>query len=78
MRESSIITKLRQGEVVSIEDLQLRMTEGEIKPGDVYVAERNTGPKLLTAREIGIGCIHPYDANSYSFDIWECVKVEAD
>lgn len=48
----------------------------EIKPGDSYIAERNTGPKLLTC-----GYIHPkhwvspVEQYAYCFDTWECAKV---
>jgi hypothetical protein len=52
------------------------MDQGEIQPGDLYVAERNTGPQLLTAREVNreFNCIYPTEP-AYAYDIWECVKV---
>ncbi len=49
MREYRTLNALRRGEVIDIEGIELKMDDGEIKPGDLYVAERNTGPKLLTA-----------------------------
>lgn len=48
--------------------------QAEIKPDDLYIAERNTGVKLLTCREIGDRCIVPKEV-AYSFDTWECAKV---
>ena len=81
MREYFTINALRRGEIVDLGGILVKKDEGEIKPGDIYVAERNTGPKLLTAREVvmaGCGCcisyIHPTTAD-YSFDGFESVKV---
>lgn len=76
-REYRTLKALRGGEVVDLGGILVEMDTGEIKPGDLYVAEGNTGPHLLTAREINTegGCIHPVDRGVYSFDIHECVKV---
>ncbi len=58
--------------------------DDEIKPGDNYLAWRNTGPVLLTCasvhRDSSIigGCVNaePIDGKiQYAFDLWECVKV---
>jgi len=67
---------LRQGKVVEIEGRKLKMVDDIIEPGDVYVAERNTGPKVLTAKSVNEhgGYIHPTTPD-YAFDICECVKV---
>lgn len=65
-----------KGETFQFEGLLLTMSDEEIKAGDTYVAGRNTGPHLLTAREIGAGCIHSREF-MYSFDIYECRKVVA-
>lgn len=69
--------RLRAGEIIDFEGVQLKMDPSEIEPGDIYVAERNTGPKLLTAKEVDteIGCIFPVE-QEYPYDIPECVKVE--
>ena len=82
MRAYATLKKLLSGEVIDFEGIMLKRAEGEIKQGDLYIAERNTGPKLLTAREIvmaACGCcvshIHPVDFPAYSFDGGECVKV---
>lgn len=45
-----------------------------IRPGDLYLARRNTGYKLLTCRELGEACVYPVEVG-YPFDFNECVKV---
>lgn len=76
LRAYVTLTALRRGEVINIDGLCLKMDQGEIGSGDLYVAERNSGPKLLTAREVNFerGCIFPTTFD-YAFDIHECVKV---
>ncbi len=63
---------------VMFEGVELKLDDTPIKPGDLYLAERNTGPKLLTCREVSsqFQCIHPIEIG-YSFDTWECRKVVA-
>lgn len=46
----------------------------EIKPGDLYLAERNTGLKLLTCAEVKNGCIFNKEGE-YPYDLYECKKV---
>ncbi len=60
---------------VEIEELWFELSDDEIKPGNLYVAERNTGPILLECRKVDKenGYIVPIDG--YPFDIWECKKV---
>lgn len=58
--------------------LTLSNERGDIAPGDLYIAGRNSGPHLLTARTINkedgwIGSHEP----AYPFDIHECRKVLA-
>jgi len=76
MREYASLKKLRAGEILDLDGILLKMDEGEIREGDLYVAERNTGPKLLTAKKVNHdrGWIEP-TSNDYSFDLGECVKV---
>ena len=75
-REYATIRRLLNGEIVDLGGILFEMDEGDIKPGDLYIAERNTGPKLLEAREISEEgfCIHPTSMD-YSFNTNECVKV---
>jgi hypothetical protein len=79
VREYKTLKALRQGEVVDLGGILVKMDDGEIKPGDLYVAERNTGPKLLTCREVNVegGWIEPTTFPDYSYDTNECVKVRA-
>lgn len=88
MREYRTIRALRKGEVVELEGVKFKMDvdengkEKEIGPGDPYIAERNTTPKLLVAEKVvgpdedphGWGWIRP-NSTDYSFDTNECVKV---
>ena len=81
MSEYPTLRKLRAGEIIDIEGIKLKMVDGEIEAGDLYVAERNMPPQLLTAREIvmaACGCCISYihsTCTAYSFDGGECVKV---
>lgn len=74
-REYKTLTALRHGEVVNLEGLLLKQDSGQINVGDLYIAERNTGPHLLTAARIDErGWICP-TTEDYCFDVFECVKV---
>lgn len=77
VREYNALKALRRGEALDVEGVLVKMTEGVIQPGDFYVGERNTGPKLLIAKEIHEewGIIYP-EGIGYPFDIGECVRVE--
>lgn len=75
------IKALREGKIIDLDGIRLTMAEGTIKRGDLYVAESNTGPRLLTAREVVmtedgrfINYIHATTPD-YSFDGAVCVKV---
>lgn len=68
---------LRDGGIVEIEGLKFVMDgDGEVAVGDTYIAERNTGPKLLTVQSIreDLYFVVPVE-NEYCYDTWECVKV---
>lgn len=70
------VARLKAGKIVEIEGIRFKQVEGELKPGDMYIAERNTGPKLLTVREVNKeGNWVEATTDDYSFDTWECVKV---
>lgn len=77
MPEYTTIKKLMAGEVIDFHGILLKMDNWPIGPGDIYIAERNNGPKLLTAKivDYAAGCIHPTTFGDYAFDIFECVKV---
>jgi len=59
-------------------ELGLNYTLDPIQPGDLYLAERNTGPKLLTCIKVNKegGWIVPTGLD-YCYDIPECVKIIA-
>lgn len=69
---------LKNGDDAVLEGIALRgLPDEPIRPGDLYVAERNAGPKLLTCHRVNNTgrWIVPLDyAYSYSFS--ECVRVE--
>lgn len=46
-----------------------------IRPGDLYLAMRNIGPKLLVCRFLGESCVHP-TSSDYAYDFSECVLVK--
>lgn len=48
----------------------------EIKPGDMYLACRNTGPKFLECKSVNklSGIVFPTTID-YPFNTYECVKV---
>ena len=91
MPEYPTIRALRKGEVVDLGGIKFRMDvdedgkERKIKPGDLYVAQRNTGPQFLTAAKVvergegpmghGYGGYILSTTNDYPYDIHECVKV---
>lgn len=76
-REYRSLTALRQGKVLDLDGILLVKADGEIEPGDLYIAERNTGPNLLEAQRIDTenGYIVP-TSRDYPFDLSECVKVK--
>ena len=75
-RAYTAIRALRSGQVLDLDGLLLRAAPGEIAPGDLYVAERNSGPVLLTARSIDARGWILSRENGYPYDWSECVKVQ--
>lgn len=81
MKPYQVIKALREKQVIELCGSKFRMIPGEIKPGDWYIAERNTGPHLLVCDSISPGYdsrggwINPTSLD-YNFDINECVRVE--
>lgn len=84
------IRALRAGHEVELEGVAFAAADGPICAGDWYIAERNTGPKLLTAhsfiRYLGQGESEPVansehsswilsEEKAYPYDTHECVKV---
>ena len=80
MREYLTLQALRRGEVVNLDGIKFVMDEGDLRPGDLYIAERNTGPKFLTVERVvmygdSIDYVVP-TTNDYGYDGGECVKVK--
>jgi hypothetical protein len=67
---------LRDGHVIDFEDLILTPSNDDIEAGDCYIAQRNTGAHLFTAKFVDSenGWIVPQE-NGYSFDLHETIKV---
>lgn len=51
----------------------------DLEPGDTYIAERNSGMKLLTCRDHDRenGWVFPVE-RAYAFNTGECVKIALD
>lgn len=77
VRQYLTLKALVKGEIIEFEGLQLKKAEGDLVPGDIYIAERNGPPKLLTVGRINEdrGWVHPTTMD-YPFNLSECVKVE--
>ena len=67
---------MKQNIRTTAKEMGLIPIEGPIQPGDTYLAERNTGPKLLTCLQVKNNYVVPVEL-AYCYDVWECVKVEA-
>jgi hypothetical protein len=62
--------------IINIEGLEIEITDGVIKDGDMYVAERNIGKELLTAKFVDFAnrWIFPKEI-AYVYNLSECKKV---
>lgn len=65
---------LESGEV---EGVPFRLRDGDIESGDIYIAERNTGLKILTCakNDHERGWIEPVES-AYLYDVGECLRIE--
>ncbi len=64
------------GDSMTIDGVKVTRIDGDFQPGDLYVAQRNTGPHLLTVNYIDpSGWIAPVEWNQYCYDLHECVRV---
>jgi len=68
---------LHNGETITVDGRSYRKIDGSIQKGDLYFAQRNQGPKILTARSINVedSWVVPNEP-AYVYDLDECVKVE--
>jgi len=64
-------------ETGEIEGVPFKILDGDIEPGDTYIAERNVGLKVLTCRKNNreMGWIEPVEP-AYSYDTGECLRIE--
>lgn len=70
----NIVRRLHLTGKAEFEGVTLVHDPSPLKPGDVYLAERNVGPQLLTVRVINIGAVFPVE-QAYPYDLHECAKV---
>ena len=55
----------------------LPISSEPIAPGDLYLAKKNTGWKLLTCKSFHkAGFIVPEESGQYCYDLCDCHKVE--
>jgi len=62
--------------IVEVEGVKLEVENKPPSEGELYVAERNMGKQLLTAKQVDYtnGWIVPVE-KAYLYDIWECKRV---
>ena len=68
----------RNGGVVEFEGMLFEISMWhDIQPGDTYLAGRNSGIKMLTARDVNVdmGWIIPEEESGYPYDLGECYKI---
>jgi len=65
----------QQRQEIRAADYGLCAVNEAIKPGDLYLAKKNTGPHLLTCRENNGSFIVPEEKNVYWFNVCDCVKI---
>lgn len=70
------LKQLQNGKIIDLKGIKLKMDLGELQIGDLYIAERNTGPKLLTVKTITDGIVYPTTLD-YPYNLLECVKVKS-
>lgn len=64
-------------EPIEIRSCVVHKLDAPIRPGDFYVCECNTGPKLLVCKEIKQHYwVTPTDMFMHSCDIMGCIRVE--
>ncbi len=56
-------------------ELGLIYSEEPIKPGDTYLAERNTGPHLLTCKFVDPRHWIEAVEDAYPYNTWDCIKI---
>lgn len=64
-------------QIIKVEGVLLEVETTLPKEGQLYVAQRNNGPRLLTAKKIDLerGYVVPSEEFQYVFDLHECKRV---
>ena len=66
--------KLFEGATLKLSDLTAQ--DEPLVPGDIYLAERNTGPHLLTCSRMSADMFYVIPREmAYCYNSWECHKV---
>ena len=73
--QATILEAKKEDGFIILDEKIYKFKDGDIQPGDLYVAGRNSGPKLLTAKNIFRGCVYSREG-SYPFNYSECHRVE--
>lgn len=64
-----------QDYIDAAKELGVEIISEPITPGDLYLAGRNCGVKLLTCRKVDPRNWIESTTPDYSYDTWECKKV---
>jgi hypothetical protein len=76
MRTRSQLHPIRKEECEDLaETLDVEIEEKRPESGELYIAGRNTEPKLLTAKRIEMGCVFP-EESEYPYDTGECFRLK--
>lgn len=76
MRTRSLLHPIRKEECEELaESLDVEIEDKAPEPGELYIAGRNTEPKLLTAKRIDKGCVFP-EGNAYPYNTGECFRLK--
>lgn len=76
MRVRSQLHPIRKEECEDFaETLGVEIEEKRPEPGELYIAGRNTEPKLLTAKRIEMGGVFP-EENAYPYNTGECFRLK--
>ena len=68
-------------QTIEMEGIILTLDKSNLTEGDTYIAGRNTGPHLLTVKEViynelgNPDFVIPKEQNKYFYDIGECYKI---
>lgn len=75
MRTRSQLHPIRKEECEELAgNLGVEIEEKRPDPGELYIAGRNTEPKLLTAKRIENGCVFP-EGDAYPYNTGECFRL---